>query len=349
MMQPLRNFSSADKTKIIVAIIFMGVLLTLLGFLVGMLLRPSQIEFSRPILLVQATPTISIPVTGPTVSAADCKSPTLLLGTTTFQIQDLRRGADGSLAVPGDTSGIAYRVAGTGSNTVFVLSPTPQNITVMSTISIGSAATVMGAACASATYSLSAAQAGALDGSVFADQPEEQVIVFFPTASSGAGFVFKGRPITEPVLALIPATPIVENALPVLAENTVSPSIETTVTSAVMPATATEIPAMIPTPDYSEVLAEIGVLDTSLSLFGTSLRIEVSIYNFGKIPIPLSERDVTLTQPDSTALALKSSKPRLPKEIQPGETKTFEFSFEPPSSPTATVKILTVEYDIEGY
>ena len=107
--------------------------------------------------------------------------------------------------------------------------------------------------------------------------------------------------------------------------------------------------ATIPPPDYSQVLAEIGLQDTSLSLFRTSLNIEVSIYNFGTLPFTLSESNVTLTQPDGTRLALKSSKPNLPLEFQPGETKTVELSFEPPASPIATLKILTVEYDIEGY
>ena len=94
--------------------------------------------------------------------------------------------------MPADTTGIAYRLEGTGNNTVFLLSPTPQNIAVMSTISVGSAATVSGSDCSPATYSLSAPQAGALDGSVLASQPEETITIFFPTASSNVGFVFKG-------------------------------------------------------------------------------------------------------------------------------------------------------------
>ena len=37
------------------------------------------------------------------------------------------------------------------------------------------------------------------------------------------------------------------------------------------------------------------------------------------------------------------------KEIAPGVTETIYFTFPRPSSPTATLKIFTVEYDIEGY
>src|SRR5512141_1943222 len=151
-----QNLSRADKFKVILVVLFMGSLLIVLGFLVGTLLRQKQLEFSLPALLAQATPTSFIPVTAPSAvpQSRDCTPSTLVLGTTELQIQDLPRGAEGSLAVPGDTIGIAYRVAGTDTSPVFVLSPMPQNIAVMSTISIGSAAQVTGLNCNSETYSL---------------------------------------------------------------------------------------------------------------------------------------------------------------------------------------------------
>ena len=190
-----QNLSPTDKIKAILVLIFMGLLLIILGFLVGMLFRQKSFEFSLPTLLVQATPTALIPVTAPTAfeQIGDCNFSTLVLGTITFQIQNLPRAVDGSLAVPGDTSGIAYRVDGTGTNRVFILSPTPQNISVMATISIGSPVTVIGKGCNSVTYSLTAPQAGSLDGSVFAGDSTDSITIFFPTVSTGAGFVFKGK------------------------------------------------------------------------------------------------------------------------------------------------------------
>ncbi|HSJ89500.1 MAG TPA: hypothetical protein VK909_19975, partial [Anaerolineales bacterium] len=339
-----RNLSATDKSKAIVVLVFMGVLLIILGFLVGMLLRPRQFQFSLPTLPVQAAATSLIPVTAPTqfVQTEDCRFSALLLGTTTLQVQDLPGGTDGTLAVPADTTGIAYRLEGTGNNTVFLLSPTPQNIAVMSTISIGSAATMKGSDCAPATYSLSAPQAGALNGSVLASQPEETITIFFPTASSSTGFTFRGRRVTEPV-ALNPPTAAVEStAISPAAENTTAPIGISTAQSTASPTAEKIVPtatSAIPTPDYGEILAEIGLVDTSLSLFRTSLKIEVSIYNFGKIPISLSDRDISLTQPDGTVLAFKSSKPGMPYEIQPGETKKIELNFETPSSPTATLRV----------
>ena len=352
MKQPLnRNQNtSSSKIQIIVVSLFLVILLIILGILVGRLLRQSGFQFSLPSLQAQATPTsspASLASVPPTVviPATGCGSPTLVLGTTTFQIQNLAPSADGSLSVPADTSGIAYWIQVSNANPVFVLSPTLQNIAAMSSISVGSAAKVTWADCSSVTYSLSAPQAGSLDGSAFAGQPTE-ITVFFPTASSDSGFVFKGKQITEPALALNPPTPVVENTLPA-AENTTVPLIVPSATAESIIPTST---SSIPTPDYNEALAEIGVLDTSSSgLFGTNLKIEISVYNFGTLPFTLSESNVTLTQPDGKSLALKSSNPELPEEIQPGETKTIELNFEMPSSPTATLKILTVEYDIEGY
>src|SRR6266498_1282885 len=220
-LNPKQNFSSSDQLKIIGVIISLGILLIILGVLVGLLIQRSRFQFSLPVLQAQATSTSSSAPIPPTlfVPATGCGSPTLVLGTTTFQIQNLTPSADGSLNVPADTSGVAYWIQVSNSNPVFVLSPTPQNITVMSSISIGSAAKVIWTDCSSATYSLSAAQAGALDGSAFAAQSIESITVFFPTTSSGAGFVFKGKRITEPVLALNPPTSVIERTFPASAVN----------------------------------------------------------------------------------------------------------------------------------
>jgi hypothetical protein len=186
-----RNLSPADKIKFIVVLHILGLLLIAFGFLVGLSFRRGGFQLSPPAMQAQPAPASSIPLSIPLTG--NCTTPTLVLGTTTFQIQDLARRADGSLAVPGDTSGIAYRVDETGTNKVFILSPTPQNISVMATISIGSPVTVKGTSCAPDTYSLLTPQAGALDDSAFASSSSDSITIFFPTVSSGAGFVYKGR------------------------------------------------------------------------------------------------------------------------------------------------------------
>jgi hypothetical protein len=123
----------------------------------------------------------------------DCGSPTLVLGTTTFQIQTLAPGADGSLNVPSDTSGIAYWVDGTTPNYVFVLSPTLQNLSTMATITVGTTAKATWKNCSSATYSLSAPLQGSFNASALPDQSTYGITVFFETNLAGAAYVFKGK------------------------------------------------------------------------------------------------------------------------------------------------------------
>jgi hypothetical protein len=194
MKQPFQQFFSADKIKIVTVTLFLGLLLVLLGYLVGILLRQSDLQLSHRFMQIRITPTSLTALTASTemIPTEDCGSPTLLLGTTLFQIQNLTRDVDGSLAVPADTSGIAYRVAGTDPSPVFVLSPTPLNITVMSTISIGSSAIASEGNCIAITYNLSAPQAATLNGAMFVSKSAGSITIFFPTISSGAGFVFKG-------------------------------------------------------------------------------------------------------------------------------------------------------------
>jgi hypothetical protein len=103
-----------------------------------------------------------------------------------------------------------------------------------------------------------------------------------------------------------------------------------------------------PRPDESGILAEVSLLETSTSPDGT-IKVGISIRNYGQTAFTVAPSDVSLMQLDGALVLLVNSKPRLPEEIQPGETETLEFTFPRPSSQIATLKIFTVEYDIEGY
>jgi len=293
----MKQNSSSDKTKIIIAAGLLGVgiigLLILLGFL-----------FLGNRSLAQATQTPVIPTMF--IPTPDCGTPTLLLGSNIFQIETIQPTADGSLAVPPDRSGVAYWVEGTNTNYVFVLSPTPENLAIMPTITVGSTAKATWKNCNSTTYSLSAPQQGSFDGSSLLDQSVAGITIFFQTDASGAGFVFKGE-LTEEQLSTIN------------------------------------------TPGGSDIQAEIGLLEKTTSPDNNTLRIGVSIYNWGQSAITLSPGDVVLTQQDGTVLSMISSEPPLPKEVAAAATETFYFTFPRPSSQVATLKIFTVEYDIEGY
>jgi hypothetical protein len=103
------------------------------------------------------------------------------------------------------------------------------------------------------------------------------------------------------------------------------------------------------TPDSAEAQAEISLLETKASADGTSITISISILNFGSTAFSLTPNDVVLTAEDGTQLALTGSEPALPIEIAAGTTETFDLTFPRPASPAAVLKILTVEYDVEGY
>ena len=240
------------------------------------------------------------------VPTTDCGTSTLLLGPGAFQIETLQPGADGTLAVPSDRSGIAYWVAGTNSNYTFVLSPTPENLAMMSALTAGSTAKVTWSDCNSTSYSLSAPQQGSFNSAALPDQSVDGITVFFQTDPTGAAFVFTGELTEEQI-------------------------------------------STFNTPVPGDIQAEISLLETTTSPDGGSIRVGVSIQNYGAAAVVLSGTDVTLTQPDGTPVGMLSSEPALPKEIAPGATETIYFFFYRPASPTATLKLLTVEYELEGY
>jgi hypothetical protein len=103
------------------------------------------------------------------------------------------------------------------------------------------------------------------------------------------------------------------------------------------------------TPDPSSIQAEISLLETTTSADGKTIRVEVSILNNGQAPITLSISDVSLTPENATAVALEASEPALPKEIKVGATETIYLTFPRPATPTATLKIFSIEYELDGY
>src|SRR5215211_4927675 len=183
-----QNVSSTRKTRSLLAAPWMGMGLFVIFILSGcQFLQNGQ-------LLSSATETPVFPTLF--VPTPDCGSPTLVLGSTTFQIQTLTPAADGSLSFPAGTPGTAYWVEGTDSNYVFVLGPTPENLAIMPTITVGTPAKLTWSNCNSTTYSLSAPQPGTFNSAELPDQSVDGITVFFQTDSSGAAFVFTGE-LTE--------------------------------------------------------------------------------------------------------------------------------------------------------
>jgi hypothetical protein len=277
----------------------LGVGLLLLCSLVVFAFRGDLLALMTPATQTEASPTLFIPT-------PDCGTPTLVIGSTSYQIQTITPSADGSLTVPADTSGIAYWVDGTNTNYVFLLSATSDNLALLSSLPAGSTAMATWKDCNSTSYNLLVPETGSIHASTLPDQSLNGITIFIPSDPSGNGSLVKGELAGEQI-------------------------------------------STFNTPSTSEIQAEIGVLETTTSADGTTIRIGISIYNWGGSAFTLSSSNISLTQPDGTALTIVGSEPPLPKEIAPASTETIYFTFPRPATQAATLKILTVEYDIEGY
>jgi len=102
------------------------------------------------------------------------------------------------------------------------------------------------------------------------------------------------------------------------------------------------------TPDPAEILAEVSLLETTTSAGKATITVSVSIANQGPAALTVRAYDVALLV-NNAPRVLTSSEPTLPKEIAAGATETFAFTFARPNTPTATLKVFSVEYDLEGY
>ena len=132
-----KSFSPAEKNQILIVGLFLAILLLLIGYLVGLLLRQRGFQFSLPVATTETpvVPTMSIPPM--VIASPDCGTTTLAIGTTTYQIQTIDPAPDGSLTVPPGIPGVAYWVQGTYMNRVFMLDSTTENLALLSSLSAG--------------------------------------------------------------------------------------------------------------------------------------------------------------------------------------------------------------------
>jgi len=245
------------------------------------------------------------------VPTVDCGTPMLEIGSTKFRIETLKPQADGSVKLPADTAGVAYWLDGTTTNQVFLIGAAPDNLKIE-----GSLLPSIEGATATVTWqncnSTDYTLGSVEDGSLAGSTHVDQ-------SSAGITVVFQEKALDD--ASVVRGT--------VLGE---------TITTISTPAS-----------DASSIQAEITLLDTTTSADGKTVRIGVSILNTGKGSFTLSATDVSLVFGDGKQGTPMSSEPSLPRSIKRGATQTIYFTFERPSSETATLKVLDVEYDIEGY
>jgi hypothetical protein len=104
-----------------------------------------------------------------------------------------------------------------------------------------------------------------------------------------------------------------------------------------------------PQPGPSNRLAEVSLLETSTSADQSTLRVSVSILNSGPTPFTLAASDVSLTSENASPITPASAEPSLPHDCQPGKAETIYLTFPRPSSSTAVIKVLDVEFDLENF
>jgi len=303
-----QSIPSSDKSKILLIIIFLAILLVILGILLGLVLKQRGFKFSMPELQAESTPTGVLVETVPTlfIPTPDCGTPTLAIGSTTFQVQSVQTAPDGTLTIPADGFGITYWVNGTNTNYVFGLSPTQDNLSLISSLPPGSTVTATWNNCNSTSYTLFALEQNPVGISTILDQSTEGITIFLSSDPFTANYIIRGELTGEQI-------------------------------------------SIFNTPSGTDIQAEISLLEITALPDGTSVRIGVSVQNYGQSPFTLSATEVSLITTDGAALEMLGSEPPLPKEIAAGGTETLYFTFQKPSSPTALFGILGIEYEVGGY
>ena len=302
------SFSPSEKSKILIAILFLGVMLVVFGILLGIVIKQSGFNISLPAKHTPSTPTLAQMAAAPTmlIPTPDCGIPALEIGSTTFQIQPIQPLPDGALIIPADGSPIAYWVNGTNINYVFGLNASQENLALISNLPPGSTAKATWSNCNSTSYTLFALEQNPVGISTLLDQSTEAITIFLPSDTLTANNIIRGELTEEQITG-------------------------------------------INTPSGANIQAEISLLETTASPDGTSVRIGVSIQNYGQSPFTLLAGDVSLKSTDDARLVMVASEPSLPKEIAAGVTETLYFTFQQPTSPTALFRILGVEYEVGGY
>jgi hypothetical protein len=136
---------------------------------------------------------------------ASCAGASLQLGVTSWSLESIQLAADGSADVPDDTPGVAYWIQNLANNTVFALSPTQENLDLLSVLQGGEQATITWQDYNTATYTLFIPQYGSPDTDIFADQVSIGLVVYLPERVSLPGIWVQGSLAGETIIA--PPTP----------------------------------------------------------------------------------------------------------------------------------------------
>lgn len=188
-----QSLSPFEKTKITLVSGFLAILLLILGVLIGTLLRRSGFQLSLPALQSLVRPASPAASISPTVS---CDSQIFELGGTTFHVQNLALSPDGSVTLPSTNPGVAYWMETTQGNHLIILSPTPENISLQTTLTAENTAKITWADCSSRSYSLTVPEPNPANISMLLNQLTPGLTIFVQTDTAGNGIIVRGE-LTE--------------------------------------------------------------------------------------------------------------------------------------------------------
>jgi len=123
--------------------------------------------------------------------------PTLVIDSTTFQMETIQLAPDGSLPVLADDSKNAYWLTATDRVFIFILTSTLENLALASTITTESIAKATWSNCVSITYTLSAPQPGSFGITYIPDQTTSSAQIFIRSDSSEKDIVINGAELEE--------------------------------------------------------------------------------------------------------------------------------------------------------
>jgi hypothetical protein len=134
-----------------------------------------------------------------------CAGASLQMGTTSWSLESIQLAADGSADVPADTPGVVYWVQNLENNAVFALSPTQENLDLLSTLQGGEQATVTWQDCNTASFTLLAPQYGTPDTDIFTDESTIGLVVYLAESDAIPGIWVQGGLTGETIIT--PPTP----------------------------------------------------------------------------------------------------------------------------------------------
>jgi hypothetical protein len=241
----------------------------------------------------------------PPVPTPACVEPRLTVGSASYRIETLARGADGSVNVPAEKPDAAYWIEGTSPHYILALSPTSDSLAAASALKPGDPIQIVWADCGEENYVVQSTEISQPNDPALFNPPPSGVTLFIQASQDSPVFVVQGvRPES-----LIPETP--------------APTAENEIQA--------DITFLGDKISEDGKTVQIGVQILNRGSTPITLRNE---------DISLTP-DVEGAQP----IPLLGVEPALPVEIQPGAAGTFYLTFVKPDINIAVLRILDFSSD----